>query len=236
MGFRKPRVLLIGETINDSSYLAKRLEERGCHCSFAKSCQESASLLRQADFDLVLSSARLRDCGGAVLIDQLKGSGATLFYYYAVEQGCWWLPALRRGRECFGSPALRPTEFVTVLDELIRELRSEEPVSGKGLPLPVPRSHAALAAIASMSPSFAARNRLREGTAESANRHVESSDLNENSGIYPSRVSVSGRNPRDVPIRIHGDVPPTNDEGKVTHREGRNSCAAISDAVPSNPQ
>jgi hypothetical protein len=185
MGFRKPRVLLIGETINDSSYLAKRLEERGCHCSFAKSYQESASLLRQGGFDVVLSPARLRDCGGAPLIDQLNGSGATLFYYHAVERGCWWLPALRRGRECFGSPALRPSEFVTVLDELIKELRSEEPVSGKGLPLLVPQSRAALAPMPSMSPSFAEfAIRLREGAKDSADRHIESSDLNEDSAFF----------------------------------------------------
>jgi hypothetical protein len=223
MGFRKPRVLLIGETINDSSYLAKRLEERGCHCSFAKSYQESASLLRQGDFDLVLSPARLRDCGGASLIDQLNGSGATLFYYHAVERGCWWLPALRRGRECFGSPALRPSEFVTVLDELIKELRSEEPVSVEGLPLLVPQSRAALAAMPSMSPSFAElRNRLRDGAEESADRHVESSSLNEDSGIFPSRVSTSGFNPRDVPIREHGDVPSFNRErrGYAPRRKG----------------
>jgi DNA-binding NtrC family response regulator len=237
MGFRKPKVLLIGETINDSSYLAKRLEERGCHCSFAKSYQESASLLRQGDFDLVLSPARLRDCSGSSLIDQLNGSGATLFYYHAVERGCWWLPALQRGRECFGSPALRPSEFVTVLDELIKELRSEEPVSGKGLPLLVPESRASLAAMPSMSPSLAElRNRLREGAKDSADRYVDSSYVNEDSGILHSRVSLSGHNPRDVPIRVHNDMPTINRERKVTHREGRDSYTTISDAAPLNSQ
>jgi hypothetical protein len=192
MGFRKPKVLLIGETTNDSSYLAKRLEERGCHCSFTKSYQESASLLRQDGFDLVLSPARLRDCGGASLIDQLSGSGATLFYYHAVERGCWWLPALRRGRECFGSPALRPSEFVTVLDELIKELRSEEPVSGKGLPLLVPQSRAAIAPMPSMSSSFAElRGRLRESAQDSVDRDIESPYLNEDSTVLSASVFTS---------------------------------------------
>ena len=119
---KRPKALLIGETPQGSSYLAKRLQERGCECEFAVTYQEACSLLKAQDFDLVLSPMRLRDGSLFSLIALLDGSGITLFYSHAVEDGCWWLPALRQGQNCFGSSALRPSEFVAALDEAIEEI------------------------------------------------------------------------------------------------------------------
>jgi hypothetical protein len=45
-----------------------------------------------------------------------------LFYSQPVEDGCWWLPALRHGQNCFGSSALRPSQFIAALDEAIEEI------------------------------------------------------------------------------------------------------------------
>jgi hypothetical protein len=70
-------------------------------------------------FALVLSPMRLRDSSLFPLIGLLDGSGITLFYFHAVEDGCLWLPALRRGQKCFGSSAMRPSEFVAALDDVI---------------------------------------------------------------------------------------------------------------------
>ena len=122
MGTKIPKVLMIGENPQGSSYLAKRLQERGCECEFAVSYQEACWLLRAQDFDLVLSPMRLRDGSLFPLIDLLDGSGITLFYSHAVDDGCWWLPALRHGQNCFGSSALRPSEFAAALDEAIEEV------------------------------------------------------------------------------------------------------------------
>ena len=204
MGFRKPRVLLIGETINDSSYLAKRLKERGCECGFAKSYRESASLIRQREFDLVLSPARLRDGSGSALIGQLSGSGTTLFYYHAVERGCWWLPALRGGQECFGSPALRSREFVTVLDEIIKEIRSQTPMAVERLRFPIPQRRGSVAAVSSTSQSLAdLRYRLRG--VEPPDRHLDLSNVDEGSGIFHPGMSVE-TDPTDAQIAAQGHV------------------------------
>jgi hypothetical protein len=73
----------------------------------------------------VLSPTKWRGITVFPLIDLLEGSTVTLFYFHAVEQGCWWLPALRHGEKCFGSYALRPSEFVSVLDEVIANLRMD---------------------------------------------------------------------------------------------------------------
>jgi hypothetical protein len=148
---RKPNVLLLGENPQGSSYLVSRLEGHGCACRFAASYQEACLLLRKERFDLVLSPIRL--CSGSVfpLIDVLEGSSTTMFYSHAVEDSCWWLPALRNGEKCFGSPALRPSEFIGLLDRIIGEIRSgasASPASG----LPLPDRVAAVAAVAPSAP------------------------------------------------------------------------------------
>ena len=115
------KALLIGESRQGCSYLANRLQQRGCKCEFATSFQEADSLLRAKEYDFVLSATRLQNHSLFPLIDLLEGSGITLFYSHPVEDGCWWLPALRRGRKCFGLSALLPKEFVSVLDAEIEE-------------------------------------------------------------------------------------------------------------------
>jgi hypothetical protein len=133
MKAREPQALLIGENAQGSSHLAKLLQERGCKCSFATSYQEACSLLSGERFDLVLSPTRLRDCSIFPLLGLLEGSRVTLFYFQLVEDGCWWLPALRSGRKCFGSYALRPSEFVVSLGEIIDDIqvRSQDTVEAQ---------------------------------------------------------------------------------------------------------
>ena len=121
----KPRVLLIGENAQGSSHLASRLEKRGCECRLATSSEEVFLMLRDHAFDLILGATSLRDGTLHSIMDLLEGSDTNLFYSYAVEDGCWWLPALRWGEKCFGSPALRPNEFVRLLDETIKEIQGD---------------------------------------------------------------------------------------------------------------
>jgi len=118
-----PAALLIGQNTLLSSYLADHLRERGLQSKCATSLLEAGLLLRSAHFCLVLSPTRLHDNSLLPLIDLLEGSGATLFFVQSVEDDRWWIPALRCGRRCLGSYALRPIEFATVLDRTIAEIR-----------------------------------------------------------------------------------------------------------------
>ena len=118
------RVLLVGEEPREF-FLSRQLFERSdCQCHFAKSEQEIAQLLIATEFDIVLSTHRIS--GGSVhrLVALLSGSRATMFYSLRVEEGYWWLPVLRLGKECLGTPALRGGEFVHVLDQLLMRIKS----------------------------------------------------------------------------------------------------------------
>lgn len=119
---RRPKVLLIGESPHGSSHLAKRLQGRGFECVFALSHEEACSLLRAQGFDLVLTPLRMAGGSAFSLVALLEGSTTTLFYFEPVENGCWWLPALRNGHNCFGSSALLPSEFVPLLDQIIDQI------------------------------------------------------------------------------------------------------------------
>lgn len=120
----KPNILLIGETVQGSSFLAS-LHGRGCECSSATSCREAFLILRKRPFDLVLCPMRARDGSLYPVMRLLEGSGTTMFYFYPVERGCWWLPALRRGQMCFGSAAYRGKDFATLLDETIKQIERD---------------------------------------------------------------------------------------------------------------
>ena len=87
---------------------------------------ELASLLERMQFDIVLSARTLQGTGTGGLGGLLWGGRSSLFYIARDGDDCWWLPVLRRGRECFGSPALQTNEFMCALDDAIREIRGED--------------------------------------------------------------------------------------------------------------
>jgi hypothetical protein len=118
------RVLLVGEEPREF-FLSRQLFERSdCQCHFAKSEREIAEMLIATEFDIVLSTHRIS--GGSIhrLVALLSGSRASVFYSLRVEEGYWWLPVLRLGKECLGTPALRGGEFVHVLDQLLMRIKS----------------------------------------------------------------------------------------------------------------
>jgi PleD family two-component response regulator len=119
MRIGKPKALLVGEKAVRRSSLQEHLEGKGFECSFASSYDEARSQLSGQAFDLVFSPLRLSGMNLFSLMELLEGSEVTLFYFHAVEQGFWCLPALRQGQRCFGSSGLRPNEFLAHLDELI---------------------------------------------------------------------------------------------------------------------
>ena len=96
-------VLLIRKGQTGHSPLSNRLARRGCQCLFATSSQEIGPLLASHHCDLVLGPVRLDGDSLYPLISHLHGSRTTLFYYLIVEDGCWWLPAVWMGANCFGA-------------------------------------------------------------------------------------------------------------------------------------
>ena len=121
-GLAVVKVLLVSDGPQVFSLSRGQLESKGCRCNFARSRRGLEELLNQEQFDIVLTTHRIEECSTDWLGAALSGSRTTLFYALPVEVGCWWVPVLRVGRECFGAPALRPREFADVLNEIVDEI------------------------------------------------------------------------------------------------------------------
>ena len=124
-------VLLVGDGPQVFSLSQRHLERKACRCHFARSQRGLEELLNQKQFDIVLTMHRIEGRSTDWLGAALSGSRTTLFYALPVEVGCWWVPVLRVGTDCFGAPALRPREFSDVLNEIVHEIRvtAAKPVS-----------------------------------------------------------------------------------------------------------
>ena len=113
-------VLVLGESAKGSSSLVRRLQKWGCACSFATSTEEALALFDRHAFHLILSTLPVHGLGP--LLNQLRESDCTVFFTCPVEDGCWWVPAMRHGQKSVGTPALLPSEFAELLPRLVKEI------------------------------------------------------------------------------------------------------------------
>src|ERR1700728_1383335 len=104
------RVLLIGESEHGCAHVRRLLEKRGCQCWFGRSFDEGAALFVEHRFHVILSTIPFHQFGR--FLAKLKNVPSTVFQCCQVENGCWWLPIVRQGRERVGAPARRASEFL----------------------------------------------------------------------------------------------------------------------------
>ena len=124
---RKINVLVVGESpCLFSSF--RRLERLGCECHFAESHREVSALLSHTKLDIVLSLYTHERLSQMMAL--LAGLRVSMFYMLPIEEGCWWLPVLRNGENCLGTPAIHTTEFTYVLIEIIKGITTDAAPSG----------------------------------------------------------------------------------------------------------
>jgi hypothetical protein len=123
-------ILLLGENADRPSYFSRWVENHGYHCWFARSTEDGLALLGRHAFRLILSTRPMRQTNP--MVSQVGGSDCSVFYCYPVEDGCWWLPLMRHGQKCLGTPALRPCEFVNVLDQVVNEIELDHATVATG--------------------------------------------------------------------------------------------------------
>ena len=111
-------VLLVTDGARNAPVLQRHLQTRGCDVSFASSYREAAEMLSTRQFRLVLGEFILSDRTAYRLMPLLRGTGTTLFFSDAMEDGYWWMLALYQGQDRWGEPGMRATQFRTFLDEL----------------------------------------------------------------------------------------------------------------------
>jgi hypothetical protein len=111
-------VLLVGPDFTFGESLPERLREWGFQCHFVNTARMASKLLRSQKIDVLLATTSLPDGSGFSLVAALSGLVVTAFLCLPVEDSCFWLPVVERGRPCLGSPALRPKDFARAIREL----------------------------------------------------------------------------------------------------------------------
>ena len=117
---RKVGVLLVGKSPHLFSFIQPPLERVGCQCYFAVSHQDIGDLLKYTKLDIVLSLNSHQSLFELIVL--LTGLRVSMFHMLPVEEGCWWLPVLRNGAKCLGTPAIGPSEFRCVLAEIVKSI------------------------------------------------------------------------------------------------------------------
>lgn len=120
------KVLLVNQFAAETSRIVEYLRNLGCLCALSRSVKEARALLLREDFDLVLIKFEVPGGDWHELPELLIGREMSLFYFYVVEGGCWWIPRVSHGQECRGKAALRPLEFAHVLKEMIADAQTLE--------------------------------------------------------------------------------------------------------------
>ena len=117
MGLKQMNVLFICNNRQACWYLARHLEQLGCNCWFASSNEELRVLLGQRPFRLVVSTRPVTERSS--LMRLLQAPERFVFYSFPVEDGCLWFQAIPEGSTGPRVSALRPSEFLGILDSLV---------------------------------------------------------------------------------------------------------------------
>jgi hypothetical protein len=111
-------VLFISDNHRACWHLARHLEQRGCTCWFASSNEEIRILLDQQPFRLVVSTRPVT--GEGPLMGLLQAPLRFVFYSFLVEKGCLWFQAIPEIHNDSRASALRPNEFMGILNDLVK--------------------------------------------------------------------------------------------------------------------
>jgi hypothetical protein len=115
-----PSVLLVGRNGSWGRSVLKSLEKFGAELFFMAPQSITTEYMRRSAFNLILLDSAFPPEQRRLLVTELLGSSTTIFYTFPVENDCWWLPTLRQGQDCHGTPAFRRNEFPYELERILR--------------------------------------------------------------------------------------------------------------------
>jgi hypothetical protein len=116
-----PSVLLVGRSGSWGTPVLRCLEKYETELTFAAPEAITAESLRITGYSIILLDSTVPLEQRKQLVADLTGSAISIFYTFPVENDCWWLPVLRKGQDCHGSPAFRRNEFPSELERMLQD-------------------------------------------------------------------------------------------------------------------
>jgi hypothetical protein len=117
----RARSLLVGRDTSWGIALLRSLIKFGSEFSFVPPLRVTAEFVRKGAYTLILIDSTVPMGQRKQLVCGLVGSDASIFYAYPVENGCWWVPVLLSGEDCYGSPAFRTEQLLVELGHILGE-------------------------------------------------------------------------------------------------------------------
>jgi hypothetical protein len=117
----RPRSLLVGRDTSWGFPLLRSLVRFGSEFSFVQPLRVTAEFVRKGAYTLILIDSTVPMGQRKQLVCGMVGSDASIFYAYPVENGCWWVPVLLSGEDCYGSPAFRTDQLLAELEHILSE-------------------------------------------------------------------------------------------------------------------
>jgi hypothetical protein len=116
-----PSVLLVGRNGSWGTTVLKALGKCRSELFYAAPETVTPEYVRKGAYHLILLDSTVSPDQRKQLTSELAGLEASIFYTFPVENGCWWLPALRHGQDCHGAPAFRRSEFPFELERILKD-------------------------------------------------------------------------------------------------------------------
>lgn len=118
MGHGALNVVLIGENAQAWWHLGRHLEQMGCTAWFASTSEEARAVVERHLVRVILSARPVTERSPVI---RLVRPDRSVFYSVPVESGCLWFEAVPEVSSVRPMRALRPAEFMRLLDNLIRD-------------------------------------------------------------------------------------------------------------------
>ena len=115
-----PSVLLVGRNGSWGTLVLKSLTKFESDLSFVAPQLVTSEYVKKGAYNLILLDSTVSPEQRRQLASELQGWNVSIFYTFPVENGCWWLPTLRHGQDCHGTPAFRRTEFPSELERILK--------------------------------------------------------------------------------------------------------------------
>lgn len=115
-----PSVLLVGRNGSWGTSVLRSLEKFECQLAFVAPQLVTPDYARNGAYNLILLDSSVSPEQRRQLSSELVSTQISIFYTFPVENGCWWLPTLHRGQNCYGAPAFRRNEFPHELERILQ--------------------------------------------------------------------------------------------------------------------
>jgi hypothetical protein len=123
------QLILVGEALSLHSVVLQRFREVGWEIRCAADPREACILLRERAGTIVLCRAILPDGNARKLIPAVRSASGSLFLYFPVEIGCWWIPLVFEGTLCAREIAVPSRAFGRLLLEMLTKASGDNQFS-----------------------------------------------------------------------------------------------------------